>query len=462
MNIEKLVLSHLISNESFSRKVFPFIKKEYFSKQSNQVLFELLSEYLVQYNAYPTKEALLIDLSNKDGINENLYKESKDSILDLVTDESTDEKWLIDKTEEFCKERALHNALLAAIKIIDNKDGNITKGNIPKLMIDALGVSFDTMVGHDFLEDWEARYDFYHKKEERIPFDIELLNEITDGGLPRKTLTCFLSVTGGGKTRAMCSFAAANLKDGKNVLYITLEMAEEKIAERIEANLIDVDIKNLKNLEKPVFGSKISKLKEKTNGKLIIKEYPTAAAGSAHFRHLLNELRLKKKFSPDIIYIDYLGICSSARLKKSSVNSYEYMKSVSEELRGLAIEFNVPVVSGIQVNRGGYGNSDIEMENVSESMGIAYTLDLFLGLVVTEELDNLNQVMIKQLKNRLGDPNINKRFCIGVDRAKMRLYNLENPTEDLVDDKPLMSKTTFGSRDEKESSFDIAKFKDFK
>ena len=458
MNTELVILSHLIFTENFSRKVLPYVKPEYFQSKANQVTFDILSDFLNKYNAFPTKEALLIELSNKQGISEQVFNETKNLIIDIKPEVESNHQWLVDKAEEFCKERALHNAILASIKILDNKDSAMQKGGIPKIMSDALAVSFDTSIGHDFIEDATSRFDFYHTKESRIPFHLDMFNRITKGGLPRKTLNLGMAVTGGGKTRFMCDCAANNLKDGFNVLYITMKMAEERIAERIDANLLDIPLNDLLEIPKEEFEGKIKSLKEKTKGKLIIKEYPTASAGANNFRFLLNELKIKRNFTPDIIYIDYINICMSSRLKMGVVNSYGYIKSIAEELRGLAVEFNLPIVTATQINREGFNNSDLDMTNVSESIGLPATVDFMFGIVVNEELDSLNQIMIKQMKNRYGDIAQYRRFCIGVDKSKMKHYDIENPTEDLIqEDRPVMDDTTFGKRE-----FDMSKFDGFK
>lgn len=459
MNTEVIILSHLLFSEEFSRKILPYVKPEYFQNKPNKIIYELLTEFVNKYNTFPTKEALLIELSNKTGISESLFKEAKDTVIDIQPEKETNIHWLVDKTEEFCKERALHNAILESIKILDDKSaGNISKGSIPKIMSDALGVSFDTSVGHDFIEDAASRYDFYHTKEKRLPFDLEMFNTITDGGLPNKTLNLVMAVTGGGKSRFMCHCAAANLRDGHNVLYITLEMAEERIAERIDANLLDIPINELRTIPKETYDARMAKLRKTTKGKLILKEYPTAGASANHFRFLFNELKLKKNFKPDIVYIDYINICMSSRLKMgSNVNTYSYIKSIAEELRGLAVEFNIPIVTATQINRSGFGNSNIEMENTSESIGLPATVDMMFALVINEELEDMNQVMIKQLKNRYSDIGNNKRFCIGLDKLKMRHYDLDNPVADLIQDTPTMDKTTFGKRDS-----NIRNFEDFK
>lgn len=456
MNTETVIISHLLFNEKYARKVLPFVKQEYFSAKPNQLVYDLLSSFVGKYNTFPTKEILLIDLQNKTNIEEKQFQEIKDYIIDLKPEKETKLEWLLDKTEQFCKDRSLHNAVLKCIKILD--DPTAARGSMEKIMSEALSVSFDNAIGHDFIEDAEQRYDFYHTKEKRIPFDLELFNTITDGGLPNKTLNLIMAVTGGGKSRFKCHLAANNLRNNLNVLYITLEMAEERIAERIDANLLDIPLNELRSLDKEIYEKKIKKLKEKTKGKLIIKEYPTAGAGASHFRFLFNELKLKKNFIPDIVYIDYINICMSSRLKMgANVNSYGYIKAIAEELRGLAVEFNIPIVTSTQINRGGFNNSDIEMEHTSESIGLPATVDLMFALISNEELDNLNQILVKQLKNRYSDPTLNRRFCIGVDKPKMRLYDLENSKENLIQNIPVMDTTNFGKRE-----FNISKFDGFK
>jgi len=442
--IEKTILSHLLFNEAFARKTLPFLKEEYFHSQSDKVIYKLIDEYVKKYNSTPTKEVLHIELKNKEGLSDSTYKDSKSIIEDLSV-ENTEVQWLLDSTEKFCQEKAIYNAIMASIKILDDKTGTSSTGSIPTLLSDALGVSFDVSIGHDYFVNADDRFDFYHRKEEHIPFDIALLNSITKGGLVRKTLNIALAGTGVGKSLFMCHCASNNLTQGNNVLYITMEMAEEKIAERIDANLLDVTIDELTTLPKDMYDKKIARLKEKTVGKLVIKEYPTASAGSAHFRHLLNELRIKRNFVPDIIYIDYLNICSSSRIKSgSNVNSYTYIKAIAEELRGLAVEFNVPVVSATQTTRSGYGNSDVELTDTSESFGLPATADLMFALVSTEELEDRGQLMIKQLKNRYNDPTMHRRFVVGIDRAKMRLFDVDSSEQTLQDDKPVFSKSSFG------------------
>lgn len=447
--IEKTILSHLIYNEPYSRKVLPFLKEDYFHTQSDKAIYNLIKMYVDRYNALPTKEVLYLELNNKDGISEAIFKDSKE-LIDNLSFEETKIEWLLDSTEKFCQEKAVYNAIMASIKILEDKKGEQSKGAIPNLLSEALGVSFDVSIGHDYFINSDDRFDFYHKKEERIPFDLEYMNKITKGGLIKKSLNIALAGTGVGKSLFMCHCAATNLSQGKNVLYITMEMAEEKIAERIDANLLNVTVDELSILPKDVYDKKINRVKEKTVGKLIIKEYPTASAGSAHFRHLLNELRIKRNFSPDIIYIDYLNICCSSRIRSgANVNSYTYIKAIAEELRGLAVEFNVPVVSATQTTRSGYGNSDVELTDTSESFGLPATADLMFALISSEKLESLSQIMIKQLKNRYNDPTIFKKFVVGIDRAKMRLYDVEQSAqEDIADEKPVFSKSKFGELDE--------------
>jgi archaellum biogenesis ATPase FlaH len=457
MSIEQVIFNNQINNEDYGRKVIPFLKKEYFQVKIDQVIFELINNYVTSYNAFPTKEVLMIDLSNYIGISDEQFTECKNAI-DLIpaqSDTLSKVEWLIDQTEDFCKENALYNAITKSIEIMGNKANGLTTGAIPDLLSSALAVSFDTSIGHDFLNDTDSRFEFYHRKEERIPFDIDYLNKITKGGLPRKTLNVILAGTGVGKSLAMCHMASSNLLDGKNVLYITMEMAEEKIAERIDANLLNMPLNQLFDISKDLYDKKINRLREKTVGKLIIKEYPTACAGSANFRHLLNELKIKKNFIPDIIYIDYLNICSSSRMRQGgSVNSYTYIKAIAEELRGLAVEFNVPVVTATQTTRGGYDNSDIGLTDTSESFGLPATADLMIALISTDELKQLNQMMVKQLKNRYADPEMFKRFIIGVDKSRMKLYDAEQSAQnDLMND-AIVPNTSFGQRASKKPSFD--------
>ena len=468
MAIETTILSNLVFNEEYGRKVIPFLKDEYFSDQKDRTIFKLITEYVNKYNAFPSKEALAIDLSNKDAISEDTFKQSKELISGLEYDPETQIDWLLDQTEKFCQDKAIYNAIMASIGILDDSSGKTSKGAIPQILSDALAVSFDTHIGHDFLEDADSRYDFYRRKEERIPFDIDFFNKITQGGLPKKTLNIALAGTGVGKSLFMCHCAAANLSKGYNVLYITLEMAEERIAERIDANLLDVALDDLKLLPKDAYDKKIARVKGKTSGKLIVKEYPTACAGSANFRHLLNELKIKKNFVPDVIYIDYLNICMSSRIKHgANVNSYTLIKAIAEELRGLAVEFNVPVVSATQTTRSGYSNSDLGLEDTSESFGLPATADFMFALIKqSEEMADLNQIVVKQLKNRYNDPGINSRFIVGVDRSKMRLYDVENSAQEDLMDGPVMDNTKFGNEDNErskpKSKFDRTKFAGFK
>lgn len=472
MNIETVILQNLVNREDFGRKSIPFLKPEYFLDRNDRVVYDLIDEYVKKYNRFPSKEALLVDLANLDNISEDQYSSCDNIIKDIPEekDPTTDTEWLLDQTEKFCQDKAIYNAIMQSIKIMDDKSGKFSKGSIPQLLSDALGVSFDTSIGHDFLSDSDSRYEFYHRKEERIPFDLEIFNTITRGGLPRKTLNIALAGTGVGKSLFMCHCAANNLTQGRNVLYITLEMAEEKIAERIDANLLNVKTEELANLTKAQYDKKISVLREKTIGKLIIKEYPTACAGSANFRHLLNELQIKKNFVPDIIYIDYLNICTSSRLKQgSNVNSYTFIKAIAEELRGLAVEFNVPIVSATQTTRGGFGNSDVGLEDTSESFGLPATADFMFALIGTEELAALQQILVKQLKNRYADPESSKRFVIGIDKAKMRLYDVEFSAQEDIMGGPApaaFNNSKFNERSENDSGngskFNKNKFKDFK
>lgn len=427
MRLEQVIFGHIINSEEFSRKVIPYIKEDYYQNQEDKVIFNIISNYIGKYNRVPTIEAIYIELSNSEGISETVFEEAKNVLGSLENDPNTDINWLTDQTEKWCQDRAIYNAIVTAMGIIDGNDPSKVKGSIPKLLEEALGVSFDSKLGHDYIEDAEERFDFYTNKEARIPFDIEILNKITDGGLPGKTLNCFMSPPHGGKTRIMTHMAAYNLTYGKNVLYITLEMAEEWIAQRIDANLLNVPLDELKKMDKEVFLKKIGKVKSNGCGKLKIKEFPEGTVGAAHFRHLLHELKLKENFVPDIIYIDYLNLCASTRVKLgSSINTNTYIINVAQELRGMAKELNLPIVTATQTNRGGGKSSDLEMEDVSESYGLNGTLDLFIAIINTEELTNIGQVMFKQLKNRYKDFNIDKRFVIGVDNPYMRLYDISD------------------------------------
>ena len=417
---------------------------------NERVIYQEIDKYLSQYNALPTKEALLIELDNNTKVSDENFSKCSEMISELNPDPDTDKEWLIEKTEKFCQEKAIYNAIMESISIIDGKEKRDT-GSIPELLSDALSVSFDPSIGHDFIDDSDSRWDFYHRVEERIPFDLDYLNKITKGGVPKKSLNIILAGTGVGKSLAMCHMASANLLDGKNVLYVTMEMAEEKIAERIDANLLNVSLEDLANLPKQMYDRKLDRVKGKTSGKLIVKEYPTASAHVGHFRHLLNELRLKRQFLPDIIYVDYLNICMSHRIRTgSNVNSYTLVKSIAEELRGLAVEKNVPIISATQTTRSGYTSSDVGLEDTSESFGLPATADFMVALISTEELEDLNQIMVKQLKNRYNDPTIHKRFVVGVDRAKMRLYDVEQSAQDDVLDGPVFDNTTYAERADEE------------
>ena len=423
--IENTILKNLLLNEDYARKVLPFVKTEYFDNTKEKVIFEEISKFIATYNKLATREVLHIECEKRKDITDDTYKEVVDYI-DKFDLEKANNDWLLNQTEKWCRDRAIYLALVESISIADGNDDKKNVDAIPNILSDALAVSFDNHVGHDYLEDYSDRFDFYHQREEKIPFDLEFFNKITKGGLPNKTLNVALAGTGVGKSLFMCHCASSALLQGKNVLYITMEMAEEKIAERIDANLLNVNIQQLTDLPRQMFETKVSKLASKTQGSLIIKEYPTASAHSGHFRALLNELALKKSFKPDIVFIDYLNICASSRYRGSiSVNSYSYIKAIAEELRGLACEANVPVVSATQTTRSGYGSSDVELTDTSESFGLPATADLMFALISTEELEELGQIMVKQLKNRYNDLNMNKRFVVGVDRAKMRLYDCE-------------------------------------
>jgi replicative DNA helicase len=432
--VEFLILRNLLHNETYLRKVIPFIKSEYFEDNNQKVVFEEILKFVQQYNEPATKEILCIEVENRQDINDTSFKEIT-QMVSYLDDQPSEFNWLVDTTEKWCRDRAIYIALMESIYIADGKDEKKNRDSIPSILSDALAVSFDTHIGHDYLIDYEQRYETYHRKEEKISFDLEYFNKITKGGLPNKTLNIALAGTGVGKSLFMCHFASSVLLQGKNVLYITLEMAEERIAERIDANLLNVPIQEIVDLPKQMFDTKVNNLAKKTQGTLIIKEYPTASAHSGHFKSLLNELALKKSFRPDIIFIDYLNICASERYRgNSTVNSYSYIKAIAEELRGLAVEANVPIVSATQTTRSGYGSSDVELTDTSESFGLPATADLMFALISTEELEGLGQILVKQLKNRYNDPTIHKRFVIGIDRAKMRLYDCEQSAQqDILD-----------------------------
>jgi replicative DNA helicase len=432
--VEFLILRNLLYNEEYIRKVIPFLKSEYFEDTNQRIVFEEILSFIQQYNQLATKEVLCIEVEKRQDINDTSFKE----IIHLISsleDVPAEFNWLLDTTEKWCRDRAIYLALMESIHIADGNDEKKNRDAIPTILSDALSVSFDNHVGHDYLLDYEKRYESYHKKEDKIEFDLEYFNKITKGGLPNKTLNVALAGTGVGKSLFMCHMASSVLLQGRNVLYITLEMAEERIAERIDANLLNVPIQDIIDLPKQIFENKVANLTKKTQGTLIIKEYPTASAHSGHFKSLLNELALKKSFRPDIIFIDYLNICASSRYKgNSNINSYTFVKSIAEELRGLAVEFNVPIVSATQTTRSGYGSSDVELTDTSESFGLPATADLMFALISTEELEGLGQILVKQLKNRYNDPTIHKRFVIGIDRSKMRLYDCEQSAQqDILD-----------------------------
>ena len=432
--VENLVIKNLLLDEEYVRKAMPFIKAEYFSEVLEKNLFNVINKYFTDYSALPTKEALEIEVGQLGNISDEQHRQTIQYIRD-IDDEKSEYEWILDTTEKWCKERAVYLALMESIKIAEGNDEKRATGAIPSILSDALAVSFDNHIGHDYLQDYEERYEFYHQTEEKIPFDLEFFNRITKGGLPNKTLNIALAGTGVGKSLFMCHVASSVLLQSKNVLYITLEMAEEKIAERIDANLLSVDIQQLDQLPKMMFESKVNKIAKKTQGQLIVKEYPTASASVGHFRALLNDLALKKAFKPDIIFVDYLNICASSRYRAgSNVNSYSYIKAIAEELRGLAVETNVPIVSATQTTRSGYSSSDVDLTDTSESFGLPATADLMFALISTEELEEVNQIMVKQLKNRYNDPTMNKRFVIGIDRAKMRLYDVDQSAQDGIVD----------------------------
>ena len=432
--IEILILKNLLYSETYARKVLPFIKKDYFDDNNQRIIFEEISNFIGEYNKLATKEILCIEIENRKDINDSTFKEIVD-VVNSLEEVVSELEWILDTTEKWCRDRAIYLALMESIYIAEGNDEKRNRDAIPSILSDALGVSFDNHIGHDYLNDYEERYELYHRKEDKIPFDLEYFNKITKGGLPNKTLNIALAGTGVGKSLFMCHVASSVLLQGRNVLYITMEMAEEKIAERIDANLLNVPIQDLTDLPKSMFENKVTNLSKKTQGTLIIKEYPTASAHSGHFKALLNELALKKSFRPDIIFVDYLNICASSRYRgNSTVNSYSYIKAIAEELRGLAVEANVPIVSATQTTRSGYGSSDVELTDTSESFGLPATADLMFALISSEELENLGQIMVKQLKNRYGDPTVNKRFVVGIDRAKMRLYDCEqNAQDDILD-----------------------------
>jgi len=435
MNIEKVVLKNLLKNESYTRRVLPFLQPEYFLEQDDRVLFTTIKEFILKYNTQPSFDALSLDVNSRNNLSDDVVKSIDKSLSDFKNDKETvNQDWLVDSTEKFCQEKAIYNAIMKSIDIM-NSNGKQSKGAIPSLLSDALAISFDPNVGHDYLEQADLRYDYYHRVLEKIPFDLEYFNKITKDGLPKKTLNIALAGTGVGKSLFMCHVAASCLNQGRNVLYITLELAEEEVARRIDANLMNVTFEDLMVLSKDMYDKKVQNIRSKTTGKLIIKEYPTASASTIHFKALLNELNLKKSFKPDIIFVDYLNICSSARIKPGgNVNSYTYVKSIAEELRGLAVEFEVPLMSATQTTRSGFVSSDVGLEDTSESFGLPATADFMFALISTEELESLGQIMVKQLKNRYNDPAQNKRFVVGIDRSKMKLFDVEASAQvDIID-----------------------------
>ena len=456
--VEVAVLRNLIHNEDYLRKVIPFIKPEYFEDVNQKIVFEEILKFIQEYNKPATKEILSIEIEKRQDINDSSFKDIVGFVTSLE-EVAVEFNWLVDTTEKWCRDRAIYLALMESIHIADGKDEKKNRDSIPSILSDALSVSFDTHIGHDYLTDYEKRYELYHKKEERVEFDLEYFNKITKGGLPNKTLNIALAGTGVGKSLFMCHVASSVLLQGRNVLYITMEMAEEKIAERIDANLLNIPIQQLTELPKSMFETKVTNISKKTQGTFIIKEYPTASAHAGHFKSLLNELALKKSFRPDIIFIDYLNICASSRYRGNlSVNSYSYIKAIAEELRGLAVEFNVPIVSATQTTRSGYGSSDVELTDTSESFGLPATADLMFALISTEELEELGQIMVKQLKNRYNDPTVYKRFVIGIDRAKMRLYDCEQSAQEDILDKGKEEEYDFHEENKPKKTFEGFKF----
>ena len=450
MIVETTILGNLLQNEEYTRKVLPFLKNDYFSRNPEKIIYGTVNDFVTKYNSLPTKEALSIELQEKK-INEEEFKETMELLDDISKDtqEHTDLGWLLDTTEKFCQDKAIYNAVVESISILDSQNSDQDKGVIPEILSDALSVSFDPHVGHDYLDDSDDRFEFYHRVEEKIPFDLDYFNRITKGGLPQKSLNICLAGTGVGKSLFMCHVASSCLSQNQNVLYITLEMAEEKIAERIDANLLDIAVDDLHALSKDMYDKKIENLSKTTKGKLIVKEYPTASANVNHFRALLNELNLKRSFIPDIIFVDYLNICTSSRIRTgANVNSYTYIKSIAEELRGLAVENKIPIVSATQTTRSGYSNTDVGLEDTSESFGLPATADLMFAIISTEQMEELGQIMVKQLKNRYNDPTVNRKFVIGIDRAKMKLFDVSQAAQDTLVDT--------GQVEDDTPSFDVA------
>jgi len=455
--IETTILKNFFYNEDFTRKALPFVKPDYFTNRIEKLLYEEVYNFVNQYKNLPTKETILIEFNRRKDLNEEEVKSVKE-LVNTFTNEKSDLQWLLDTTERFCKDRAVHNAVLSGIKILDGKDKLKQPEAIPGILSEALAVSFDNHIGHDYIADAESRFDWYHTKEKRYPFDLSFFNRITKGGVPSKTLNIALAGTGVGKSLFMCHVASSFLTQGLNVLYITLEMAEERIAERIDANLMDVTMDELHDIPKQMYDNKMTKLRSKTTGQLIIKEYPTASAHAGHFKALINELALKKSFKPDVVFVDYLNICASSRFKGGNISSYFYIKAIAEELRGLAVEHNVPIFSATQTTRTGYVSTDIGLEDTSESFGLPATADFMFALMSNEELEALGQMKVKQLKNRYNDPSVNRAFIVGVDRSKMRLYDVENTAQNIVDSNQTKEKE--GNYPTPEQAYD--KFSDFK
>ncbi len=457
MRLEQTILKNLVYNEEFTRKVLPFIEPDYFSESIERKVFLEIHDFVNEYEKLPTHEVLVINFTEKKDLTEDEVSKSIELLQEIKKskDEKVELNWLTDQTEKFCQDKAIYNAIMNSVSILDDKNTKKSKGEIPKLLSDALGVSFDSHIGHDYINDYNERYDFYHKVENRVSFDIDILNKITKGGLPIKTLNVIMAGTGVGKSLFMCHMASSCISQGDNVLYITMEMAEEKIAERIDANLLNISLNDLRSVSKEDYESKFNVLKAKTQGQLIIKEYPTAAASTLHFRALLSELALKKQFRPDIIFIDYLNICTSSRIKPgNNINSYTFIKAIAEELRGLAVEYELPIVSATQTTRSGYTNSDPGLEDVSESFGLPATADFMFSIVSNEELEQLNQILVKQQKNRYADPSYFRKFIVGVDRAKMKLYDVEQSGQDGIldsgqDDGPDKPINSFGKNEKR-------------
>ena len=456
--IELTTLSNLVANEDYCRKVLPFLKSTYFDIKEQRIIFEEINNFVDKYKKVPTKISLEIEVEQRKDLTETEHSKIVE-IIKTLDSTDVDIEWLLDTTEKFCKDKAIYNAIVEGISIIDGKDKNKSADSIPSILTDALAVSFDNAVGHDYLLDSDTRFEYYHRIEERVPFDLDFFNKITNGGLPNKTLNIALAGTGVGKSLFMCHMAASSLSQGKNVLYITLEMAEERIAERIDANLMNITMDDLHELPKKMFDDKIAKITKKTSGTLIVKEYPTASAHSAHFRGLIKELAIKKSFKPDIIFIDYLNICASSRFKGvQNANSYTIVKSIAEELRGLAVECDVPIMSATQTTRSGFASTDVDLTDTSESFGLPATADFMFALISNEELDELNQIVVKQLKNRYNDPTINKRFVLGIDRAKMRLFDVDNTQQDDLVDSGQFTKSTKAGQSQVIDKYDDFKF----